>query len=173
MYRVAYKKGRLEHVCKILGMTLTWTLALSSSANTSNVTFLALSGTLVSHTEPSATLSEGGTTNSSLSLSLGGGIEIGAKMYDKSTEVEKILSFTSARVVYSSRTKFSNEEPVDLRTVSVWLACYLDLGTRKTLYTPNKSLIPAVTFATSLSLPADASISTLTILFSSPSLIKE
>lgn len=46
------------------------------------------------------------------------GIAIVEKVYVRSINVDKIRSEVSARVVCSSRTKFSNAEPVDFRTVS-------------------------------------------------------
>ena len=56
-------------------------------------------------------------SNSSFFSSLGAAISNGANAYKTSTDVLKIRSSTSASVVYSSRMKFSNADPVDFSTV--------------------------------------------------------
>lgn len=73
--------------------------------------------------------------------------------YERVTEVEKMRSSTSGKVVFSSLWKPVNELPPDLRT--------------------SRSRIPLLTVPTILSFPADASTVTATVRFSSPSRTNE
>ena len=106
-----------QHRAIVAQETRTCTLALSSSANVSSVILRALSATVSpSHAVPSFASSPV-TSSSSRRSSFSGGTANGRYTYERSTDVLKMRSFTSASVVYTSRMKPSNAEPVDLRTV--------------------------------------------------------
>lgn len=85
---------------------------------------------------------------------MGASIGVGANEYERSIEVEKILSSTSARVVNSSRTKDLNDEPVVFRTE---IRKHTATSKMRKCTVPSRSVMPAVTVANSLSFPFDES----------------